>query len=170
MVKFFKFLLITVFILNINNYLQANEKIAFININYIINNSNIGKSTLKKLESINKKNIKTLQFQQKKIKDENDEIQKIQNVISKEELKKKVAIHKDNISKFNTTKSDLSKSLMELKKKDMLKIVEKIAPLVQNYMEEKSINVVLKDEALYISKSNYDITKDILEIVNKELK
>ena len=59
---------------------------------------------------------------------------------------------------------------MELKKKDMLKIVEKIAPLVQNYMEEKSINVVLKDEALYISKSNYDITKDILEIVNKELK
>ena len=52
----------------------------------------------------------------------------------------------------------------------MLKIVEKIAPLVQNYMEEKSINVVLKDEALYISKSNYDITKDILEIVNKELK
>ena len=59
---------------------------------------------------------------------------------------------------------------MELKKKDMLKIVEKIAPLVQNYMEEKSIDVVLKDEALYISKSNYDITKDILEIVNKELK
>ena len=170
MVKFFKFLLITVFILNINNYLQANEKIAFININYIINNSNIGKSTLKKLESINKKNIKTLQFQQKKIKDENDEIQKIQNVISKEELKKKVAIHKDNISKFNTTKSDLSKSLMELKKKEMLKIVEKIAPLVQNYMEENSIDVILKGETLYISKSNYDITRDILEIVNKELK
>ena len=170
MVKFFKFLLITVFILNINNYLQANEKIAFININYIINNSNIGKSTLKKLESINKKNIKTLQFQQKKIKDENDEIQKIQNVISKEELKKKVAIHKDNISKFNTTKSDLSKSLMELKKKEMLKIVEKIAPLVQNYMEVNSIDVILKGETLYISKSNYDITRDILEIVNKELK
>ena len=170
MVKFFKLLLITIFFLNVNSYLQANEKIAFININYIINNSNIGKSTLKKLESINKKNIKTLQSQQKKIKDENDEIQKIKNVISKEELKKKVAIHKNNISKFNSTKSDLAKSLMELKKKDMLKIVEKIAPLVQNYMEEKSINVVLKDEALYISKSNYDITKDILEIVNKELK
>ena len=170
MVKFFKFFFITIFFLNVNSYLQANEKIAFININYIINNSNIGKSTLKKLESINKKNIKTLQSQQKKIKDENDEIQKIKNVISKEELKKKVAIHKNNISKFNSTKSDLAKSLMELKKKDMLKIVEKIAPLVQNYMEEKSINVVLKDEALYISKSNYDITKDILEIVNKELK
>jgi len=89
MTKFFKFFLITIFFFNINNYLQANEKIAFININYIINNSNIGKSTLKKLESINQKNIKTLQSQQKKIKDENDEIQKIKNVISKEELKKK---------------------------------------------------------------------------------
>ncbi len=170
MTKFFKFFLITIFFFNINTYLQANEKIAFININYIINNSNIGKSTLKKLESINQKNIKTLQSQQKKIKDENDEIQKIKNVISKEELKKKVAIHKNNIKKFNTSKSDLSTSLMELKKKEMLKIVEKIAPLVQSYMEEKSIDVILKDEALYISKSNYNITKDILEIVNKKVK
>ena len=170
MLKFFKFLLITIFFFNINSYLQASEKIAFININHIINNSDIGKSTLKKLESINKKNIKTLQSQQKKIKDENDEIQKIKNVISKEELNKKVAIHKSNISKFNTTKSDLSKSLMELKKKEMLKIVKKITPLVQNYMEENSIDVILKDESLYISKSNYDITKDILEIVNKNVK
>jgi len=59
---------------------------------------------------------------------------------------------------------------MELKKKEMLKIVEKIAPLVQSYMEEKSIDVILKDEALYISKSNYNITKDILEIINKKVK
>ena len=59
---------------------------------------------------------------------------------------------------------------MELKKKEMLKIVEKIAPLVQNYMEVNSIDVILKGETLYISKSNYDITRDILEIVNKELK
>ena len=59
---------------------------------------------------------------------------------------------------------------MELKKKEMLKIVKKITPLVQNYMEENSIDVILKDESLYISKSNYDITKDILEIVNKNVK
>ena len=59
---------------------------------------------------------------------------------------------------------------MELKKKEMLKIVKKITPLVQNYMEENSIDVILKGETLYISKSNYDITRDILEIVNKELK
>ena len=38
------------------------------------------------------------------------------------------------------------------------------------YMKEKSIDVVLKNETLYISKSNYDITKEILEIVNKEIK
>ena len=37
-------------------------------------------------------------------------------------------------------------------------------------MKEKSIDVVLKNETLYISKSNYDITKEILEIVNKEIK
>ena len=37
-------------------------------------------------------------------------------------------------------------------------------------MEEKSIDVVLKNETLYISKSNYDITKEILDLVNKKIK
>ena len=34
----------------------------------------------------------------------------------------------------------------------------------------KDLNSSQKNETLYISKSNYDITKEILEIVNKEIK
>ena len=170
MLKFTKLLLALLLFLNLSNLLYASEKIAFIDINYIINNSNIGKKTLTKLEKVNEKNKKDLELLQKKIKKENDEIQKVKNVISKDELVKKIDTHKKNIKDFNDKRSNLSKSIIELKKKQTFDIVKKISPIVQEYMEEKSIDVVLKNETLYISKSNYDITKEILDLVNKKIK
>ena len=170
MLKFTKLFLAFLFFLNFSNLLYASEKIAFIDINYIINNSNIGKKTLTKLEKVNEKNKKDLELLQKKIKKENDEIKKVKNVISKDELVKKIDTHKKNIKDFNDKRSNLSKSIIELKKKQTFDIVKKISPIVQEYMEEKSIDVVLKNETLYISKSNYDITKEILDLVNKKIK
>ena len=62
MFKFTKLLLTLLFFLNFSNLLYASEKIAFIDINYIINNSNVGKKTLTKLEKINEKNKKNLKL------------------------------------------------------------------------------------------------------------
>ena len=170
MLRLFKFLIIFIFCLNFTNFLYASEKIAFIDINYIINNSAKGKKILSNLEKIDEQNRNELNLLQKKIKEENEEIKKIKNVVSKEELAKKIDNHKKNIENFNKKRSTLSKSLMDLKKKQTFEIVKQIGPIVEKYMTEKSIDVVLKNETLYISKSNYDITKEILEIVNKEIK
>ena len=170
MLKLFKFLIIFSFFFNFSNFLHANEKIAFIDINYIINNSFKGKKILSKLEKVDEKNRNELNLLQEKIKEENEEIKKIKNIVSKEELAKKIDNHKRNIDNFNKKRSALSKSLIDLKKKQTFEIVKQIGPIVEKYMKEKSIDVVLKNETLYISKSNYDITKEILEIVNKEIK
>tara|TARA_B100000424_G_scaffold261959_1_gene247492 strand:- start:311 stop:823 length:513 start_codon:yes stop_codon:yes gene_type:complete len=170
MLRLFKFLIIFILCFNFTNFLYASEKIAFIDINYIINNSSKGKKILSNLEKIDEKNRNELDLLQKKIKKENEEIKKIKNVVTKEELTKKIDNHKKNIENFNKKRSALSKSLMDLKKKQTFEIVKQIGPIVEKYMKEKSIDVVLKNETLYISKSNYDITKEILEIVNKEIK
>ena len=66
MLKFTKLSFTLLFFLNFSNLLYASEKIAFIDINYIINNSNIGKKTLIKLEKVNEKNKKDLELLQKK--------------------------------------------------------------------------------------------------------
>ncbi len=170
MLKLLKFFIIFSFFLNLTNFLYASEKIAFIDINFIINNSSKGKKILSDLEKVDKKNRNELDLLQKKIKEENEEIKKIKNVVSEEELAKKIDNHKKNIENFNKKRATLSRSLMDLKKKQTFEIVKQIGPIVEKYMKEKSIDVVLKNETLYISKSNYDITKEILEIVNKEIK
>ena len=52
----------------------------------------------------------------------------------------------------------------------MIEIVKKINPILEKYMEENSIEVLLKKESIYLSKNNYDITKQILDLVNKKIK
>ena len=160
----------SIFLLILINNLLADDKIALIDISYIINNSNIGISTLKKLEKINEKNKNELKKKRQKIKDQGNEIKKLQNVISQAELKKKIEIHKQNVDNFNNERNNLNKSFVEVKNKEMLKLVELVSPFVTDYMKKNSIDIVLKKETIYVSKSENDITEKILKIVNDKLK
>ena len=60
--KFLKqniFILLFFFLINIS-YLNAAEKLAFIDLDKVLKNSNFGKSLLIEIEDINKKNIQEL--------------------------------------------------------------------------------------------------------------
>ena len=52
----------------------------------------------------------------------------------------------------------------------MKKLIEKINPLLLDYMEENSIDLLLRKESVYLSKNNYDITKEVLKTIDKKLK
>ena len=53
------FLILIFFFLNIT-FSHSSEKIAFIDIDYVLNNSSLGKIIFEELEDVNKKNINTL--------------------------------------------------------------------------------------------------------------
>ena len=153
MLRLSKFLIIFTFFLNLPIFLYANEKIAFIDINYIINNSSKGKKILSKLEKVDEKNRNELNLLQEKIKEENEEIKKIKNIVSKEELAKKINNHKKNIENFNKKRSTLSKSLMDLKKKQTFKTCGD-APSIENYYSTNYKSVSKPDKKFLISGSN----------------
>ena len=48
--------------------------------------------------------------------------------------------------------------------------MKKVEPLVSNYINENSINIVLDKKNVIIGKKNHDITFEILDIVNKNIK
>ena len=87
----------------INTSVNANTKIVFIDIDYLINNSLIGKSTLSKLDKINSKNIEILNDKEKKLRIIEEDI-KTKNVISEVELKKEIEVFKTSVKEFNLEK------------------------------------------------------------------
>lgn len=165
-----KFLVLFIIFFYSQNYSYANQKVAYIDINFIMNNSNIGIKLLKKLEKKNKSNLKTLNTKKEEILKQKNDIEKTKNILSKEELKNKIENQKKNISELNNIKKNLSKEINLIKEKEMKTIITKINPLLEDYMKKNSIEILLRKESIYLSKNENDITKDVLNLVNQKLK
>ena len=65
--QFLRYLILIIFVLFSHN-VKAETKIVFIDIDYLMKNSNIGKISLKKLDNLNNKNINVLRENEKKLK------------------------------------------------------------------------------------------------------
>ena len=169
MINFKRILLIFSLLLITTSISLSAEKIVFFDIDYVISKSKAGNKITKKLEKINESNIKILNEEKKKLDKELAEIKKVQNVLEKKELQKKVKLHNSNLIEFNKKKKNLSNKLKNAKKKEIVQLVNKINPIIEEYMNANSIDIILSKQGVYISKTNHDITKNILDIVNKKI-
>ncbi len=149
---------------------DANDNIVYMDFNYVINNSIIGKKVLEELNKQNKKNIENLKSYQNNLKQEIDEINKIKNIASKEDIKKKISAHNANAKQYDKLKIKLSNELNKKRNEEMNKLVKLINPILETYMKENSIDMVLNKEIVYFAKDQYDISKDILDLTNKNFK
>ena len=88
--------------------ISIDSNIAYIDLNYIINNSNSGKIIIDKLEDINIKNLNLLKKEQSSLNNEKTEIEKTKNILSNDELNKKINILNDKLEKFNQKQEVMS--------------------------------------------------------------
>jgi len=151
-------------------YSHANDNIVFMDFNYVINNSNIGKKVLDVLNKENKANIENLKSFQSKLKQEIDEINKLKNIASEEDIKKKISAHNVNVKEYDKLKIKLSNELNKKRNDEMNKLVKLINPLLENYMKDNSIDIVLNKEIVYFAKDQYDISEEILDLTNNNYK
>ena len=164
-----KFALVALLLLFFNNISYANT-VSFVDIDFLINNSTIGKSILLKLENKDKENIKFLKEREKIIKKLESEIKNKQNVLSEKELEAEINTLKNKISEFNLEKNNIVKSFASFKNKELKEVLDKFNKIIQNYMTENSIDIVLNKKNIFIGKNTSDITKKILIEIENNLK
>ena len=166
--KFIK-IIISIFIIAIFYSIPANskDKVAFIDIDFVIKNSIIGKSTLKKIEELNTRNIQILKKREKILKDLDSEIKKKQNVVSKEEFNKEVDILKTKIKEFKIEKNEMVNEYNKIKNKELENLFKVINPIIKDYMNKNSIEILLDRKNVFIGSSNSDLTKILIDEINK---
>ena len=164
-----KFILISfLFILKLN-ISHAIENIAFIDLNYIMNNSLSGKSINTFINDIKNRKIENFKIIEAKIKnDENDLISK-KNIIEKNIYNEKVDQIKVRISNYNNDRQEFKKYLDERKLVYTNKLLDSLNPIISNYVEQNSISVVLPKKMIIIGKKNLDITIPVLKILDKNI-
>ena len=163
------FLIIIFFIFGASN-LWSSEKIAFLDIEFIINKSKPALVIIKKIEKIRDQETKKLKEIENNLKKKNDELIKTKNLISEEELKKKILSLRDEAKSFDELRKKTITELNIKKNKELNEFLKLINPIIQEYMREKSIDMIIDKKNIFMAKSKNDITKDILEIVNTKIK
>ena len=166
--KNFNYYLFFFFIFFLNNA-HATNKIVFVDIDYLINNSSYGKTIIKKIENEDKKNIEKLKVREASLKKIEDEIKKKQNIISNEELQKEISLLKKKITDFKSEKNTIVKSFTKFKNEELNKILLKFNEIIKDYMTKNSIDIVFDKKSIYIGKSSIDITQNILQEIEKKL-
>ena len=163
MKKIFIFILINFFF--INSSLSA-EKIVYLDLDFILSNSNKGKLILSNLDNLNKKNIEILKSKENLLKKDEDEIIKQKNIISQEAYTSKVNDLKEKIKVFREEKKKLASDFTEIRKNKINDFFKTIDNVLREYVEKNSIDLVLNKKDILIGKNNYNITNEILKIVN----
>ena len=148
----------------------SNEPVAYIDIDFILKNSDIGKKSLEKINTQNNKNIQDLKKKEKILKDLEIEIASKKNIISKEAFDKEVIIFRKNINQFKIEQKQIIKNFNDFKKKEIDTVFKKISPIINSYMEKKSVKILFDAKNIFMARNDLNLTSDILEIINKEAK
>ena len=164
------FLKINILILFLINTSIANDKIVYLDINYILSNSDKGKSIFIELDKKNKNNILKLEKRENILKNKEKDIETKKNILSENELKKQIQDLKVQIIKFKKDKEKIVIEFNNYKKKELSSLMQEINPIISEYVREKSIDMVLDKKNILIGKTSYDITQTVLELVNTNLK
>ena len=163
-IKFF----ILFFLLTSLSY--SSEKIVYLDVDFILANSDKGKIILSNLEKKNKENIKILQSKEKILKDEETEIVKQKNIISEESYKDKINNLKNKIASFKNDKDKLVKDFKVFRQEEINNFIKLVNQILGDYVEKNSIDLVLNKKDILMGKNEYNITNEILELVNKSNK
>ena len=164
-----KFLLIF-FIFFISTNLSNSKETAFVDIDYIVANSNIGKKVLENINKLDKKNVENLRKKNKSLQDLEITIKNKENVISEDAFNKEVISFQKKVQEFKAEKNEIVKNFNDFKRKELKNIFKKISPIINDYMEENSISILLDSKNIFMGSKKSNLTKDILDSINKEFK
>ena len=142
----------------------------FIDLEYIINNSNYSNLIISRLnEEVNKK-LKDLDNIEKNLIQQDQKLKQSKNVISNDEFNNKLRILSKNVDDFKNKKKLEIDNINKTKQIELNKIIQTINPLIEKYVNEKNIDILLNKKSVLISKNEFDETMNIINYINNKLK
>ena len=142
----------------------------FIDFKYVLNESVAGKKAQKDLKSQLEKGLEQLKSKEKKVQEDEKKIIQQKKLINAEEYKKKVKALRSEVSKLQTERQKLLNSVAKKRAKAKSELLKNVNPLIEQYMKEKNIKMVIDKRSLLVANKELDITKDITNLLNGKLK
>ena len=161
---FLFFILLNLFTLN------SKAEIVYIDVNKILNNSDVGKflnNYIKKIKNENSTKFKLIE--EDLLKKEKSLIAQ-QNILENEEFKKKLDLLTSEVKKYRSNKKKSIDKLNQIKIERTKEIFKILNPIITKYVETNEISIVIPKKNIIVGKKNLDITSQIINLLNENIK
>ena len=169
--KLFKsFFFILIFLSLSVNFLKAEDKVSYIDLDYVLTNTIAGKellNTLKKEEELKIDEFKSSDYN---FKIEKNKILAKRNIISKKEINDELKLLQVEFQKYKQEKTKKIEELKNKRNRNIINFLNKINPILEKYMADNSIYMLLDKKNVFIANNNYDITKKLIELIDNQIK
>ena len=165
LVKFF----VVTFFLIASTYASAEQKVVVLDMKYVLNNSKAGKEAQDYLKKTFNNNAKKFSDMEKALKKEESDLLTQKNILSKEEYSKKTDTLRKKVIDYQSQRRASLDKIATLRAESREKLIKKLEPIVDTYIKENNISIVMDKKNMIGGLNEYDITNKIIEKLNKEL-
>jgi len=163
------FFIVVILLLSINN-LKAENKVAYLDIDFILTNTLAGKSLLKNLKQNEEIKISKFKSSDEKFRNDEKKILAKKNLISNDELKNELKLLQTKFQDYRKKKNKEIESLKKKRNLNIINFINLINPIIEKYMTDNSIYMLMDKKNVFIAKNNYDITKKLIELIDNQIK
>ena len=169
MIKFKNIFFLFFFLLLSNNAYSVN-KVSYIDIDYVLSNTIIGKFLLTKLKEDEKLIIIKFKDNDEKFKNDEKKILAKKNLISNDELNREMKSLRNKFNEYKRNKDLEIKNFKEKREINILNLMNLINPIIEKYMADNSIDILLDKKNVFIANKDYDITNFLIELIDNQIK
>jgi len=163
------FFIILFFFLSINS-LKAEDKVSYIDIDFILSNTIAGKKLLNIFKIEEESKINKFKLKDENFQNEEKKILAKKNLISKEEINNELKILNNKFQIYNKEKVKEIDEFKISRNKNIVNFLNLINPIIENYMNDNSIYMLIDKKNVFIASKNYDITNNLIELIDKQIK
>ena len=165
---FVKFFVVTFFLLFSTDVI-AEQKIVVLDLKYVLNNSKAGKNAQDFLKKSYNNNLKKYADMEKALKKEEQDLLTKKTVLSKEEYTKKTDALRKKVIDFQSQRRSAIDKIATQRSNSRETLIQALDPILEAYIKEKSIVLVLDKKFALGGVPENDITTIITEKLNKTL-
>ena len=155
------------FLFSLNSY--SLDQVVIVDIDFLLNNSKAGKNIQEQLKKINDARIKEIKSKDKLFKDKEAKLIAQKKILSEQEFAKKVNDLKKEVINSNSLRKKEMEQTNKKRNDALSKLLKEINQLLIEYSERNKISMMLDKKNVIISKNENDITKEILNLLDKKI-
>ena len=167
--KYLVKIFVVTFLLLIYTHASAEQKVAYLDMKFILNKSNAGKGAQDFLQKSFKENQKTFLDEENALKKEESDLLAQKTILTKEEYQKKSDNLRKKVIDYQSQRRTSLEKITTQRAEARQKLLKKLDPIMKTYIEENDISLIIDRKNVLMGNTNLDITNTIVEKLNKEL-